>query len=123
MSLDEQGLHTPDGTMPLSSITKAEVVRDFSRPAGRHEQRTSPAGVAGGAVVGGVLAGPVGILGGALLGSTIKRERHTEEAVPRSTSATLVFESPELAYTVTVSRDHLVEAEGFVGAVRAGMRE
>lgn len=117
MSLDEEGLHTPDGTLRLSSVTRAEVVRNFSRSGGETESGASAAGVAGGALLGGILAGPVGILGGGLLGSTIKRDRHVE-GVPRSTSATLIFESPELAYSVTVSRDRLVEAEAFVAAVK-----
>jgi hypothetical protein len=121
MALDDEGLHTPDGILSLPSITKAEVVRNFSHSDGGTESGTSAAGVAGGALVGGLLAGPVGVLGGGLLGSTIKRDRHVE-AVPRSTSATLIFESPELAYTVTVARDRLVEAEGFVAAVKQGMR-
>lgn len=117
MTLDDEGLHTPDGTLRLSAITKAEVVRNFSRSGGGTESGTSAAGVVGGALVGGALAGPIGILGGGLLGSTIKHDRPVE-GVPRSTSATLVFESPDLAYTVTVSRDRLVEAESFVAAVK-----
>jgi len=121
MALDDEGLHTPDGVLRLSSITRAEVVRNFSRSGGGTESGTSAAGVAGGALVGGILAGPAGMLGGGLLGSTIKRDRRVE-GVPRSTSATLIFESPELAYTLTVSRDRLVEAEGFVAAVKQAMR-
>ena len=121
MALDEDGLHTPDGTLSLSSITKAEVVRNFSRSGGGTESGASPAGVAGSALVGGLLAGPVGVLGGGLLGSTIKRERRIE-GVPRSTSATLIFESSDLAYTVTVSRDRMPEAEGFVAAVKQAAR-
>lgn len=121
MALDDEGLHTPDGTLPLSAITKAEVVRNFSGSGGGSESGTSAAGVAGGALVGGVLGGPVGMLGGGLLGSTIKRDRATE-GVRRSTSATLIFESPELAYTVTVSRDRMVEAEAFAAAVKQAAR-
>jgi hypothetical protein len=121
MALDDEGLHTPDGTLSLSTITRAEVVRDYSRPGGGIESGTSGAGVAGGALVGGLLAGPIGVLGGGLLGSTIRRDRPVE-GVLRSTSATLIFESPELAYTVTVSRDRLVEAEGFVAAVKQAAR-
>lgn len=117
MALDDEGLHTPDGTLDLGSVTKAEIVRNFTRSGGGTESGASAAGVAGGALVGGLLAGPVGVLGGGLLGSTIRRERQVE-GVPRSTSATLIFESPELAYTVTVPRDRMVEAEGFVAAVK-----
>ncbi|MCG2807869.1 MAG: hypothetical protein L6413_06330, partial [Coriobacteriia bacterium] len=72
---------------------------------------------AGGALLGGLLAGPVGVLGGAVLGSTVRSDSPIEGA-HRSTSATLIFESPDLAYTVTVSRDRLVEAEGFAAAVK-----
>jgi len=117
MTLDEGGLHTPDGVLPLSSITKVSAVRNFSRVGGGMESGPSGAGVVGGALLGGAIAGPVGVLGGGLLGSTIKRDRQTER-VPRSTSVTLLFESPELAYTTTVSRDLMVEAEAFVAAVK-----
>ncbi|MBU4556813.1 MAG: hypothetical protein KJ747_08085 [Actinobacteria bacterium] len=117
MALDEEGLHTPDGTLALSAITKAELVRNFSHSGGGTESRTSGADIAGGALLGGLLAGPVGVLGGAVLGSTVRSDSPIEGA-HRSTSATLIFESPDLAYTVTVSRDRLVEAEGFAAAVK-----
>lgn len=116
LRLDGDGLHTPDGVMPIASITRAELVRSFSRTS-ETTVGSDPAAVAGGAVLGGVVAGPVGMLAGGLLGSTVKEER-TEPGVPRTTSVTLVFESPELAYSVTYGRDRLVEAEGFVRAVK-----
>jgi len=121
MALDDEGLHTPDGTLSLSTITKAELVRNFSHSGGSAESGISGADVAGGALVGGLLAGPVGVLGGALLGTAIGSDGPVEGA-HRSTSATLIFESPVLAYTVTVSRDRLVEAEGFVVAVKQAAR-
>lgn len=118
MALDDEGLHTPDGTLQLPSITRAEVIRNRSRGGGQPTSSASAAGVAGGALAGGLLAGPAGLVAGGLLGSTIRRERPPAEGPPRTVSASLIFESPDLAYSVTVGRDQVVEAEAFVAAVR-----
>lgn len=119
LSIDDEGVHTPDGTLDLASITRAEVIRNRVRPGPEPTSESSPAGIAGGALVGGAVAGPVGMLGGGLLGSTIKRESDTSDGIPRTTSATIILESPELAYSTTVGRDLVSEAEAFVASVRA----
>ena len=31
LSLDSAGLHTPEGTMPLSELTRAEFLRDLDK--------------------------------------------------------------------------------------------
>jgi hypothetical protein len=118
LALDDDGLHTPDGTLPLGSLAKAEVVRHRSREATRDDSYGSSAGAVGGALLGGALAGPVGFIGGGLLGSAAGRGHSDDAGVPRTVSATLTFESPELAYTTTVSKDRVAEAEAFVAAVK-----
>lgn len=119
LALDDEGLHTPDGTLRLGSITRVEAVRTRSRSGGGVGSSASPAGIIGGALVGGAIGGPVGMLGGGLLGSTVRRPAPAPEGPPRTTSVTLVFESPGLAYTTTVGRERVVEAEAFVAAVKA----
>jgi uncharacterized protein YcfJ len=121
LALDDDGLHTPDGTFKLSSMTRAEVVRHRSRDTGPPVSESSPKGVVGGALVGGVVFGVVGAVAGGLLGSTIKRERPQSD-VPRTVSGTLVFESPELAYSKTVGRAQVSDADEFVAAVKAAAR-
>jgi len=120
LALGEDGLSTPDGIMKLRWITRAEIIRNRSRDHGARDIGTSGAGVAGGALIGAVIAGPVGALGGGLLGSTIKRES-SGSGVPRTVSATLIFESPDLAYSTVVSRDRVRDAEAFVAAVKNAM--
>jgi hypothetical protein len=130
--LDEAGLHTPDGDMPIGTVTRAESVRHRQRPSaapGSTYSGYSPAGAVGGAVVGGALAGPVGFLAGGLLGSTIGHDKGHDtdsgaEGIPRTVSASLIFESPDLAYSTIVSKDRVEEAEAFVAAVKtaAGLR-
>ena len=121
LALDDQGLHTPDGVLDLSRITKTEVVRHWNRDASGSdgEEYRSHTGGVGGALLGGAVAGPVGFIGGALLGSAIDRDGSSEPHIPRMTSATVTFESADLAYTTTVGRDRIEEAEAFVAAVKA----
>ena len=120
LALDDEGLHTPDGVLDLTGITKAEVVRHWNRDASRGETYRSHSGGVGGALLGGAVAGPVGFIGGALLGSAIDRDGSSEPHIPRMVSATVTFESADLAYTTTVGRDRVEEAEAFVAAVKAG---
>jgi len=123
MALDEDGLHTPDGVLVLSRITRADVTRNRSRDFGETGSESYGAGILGGALIGGAIAGPLGAVGGGLLGSTVKRDSDGG-GVPRTVSATLIFESPDLAYSTTVARDRVDEAEAFVAAVKvaAGLR-
>lgn len=118
LALDDEGLHTPDGTLELPRITRAEVVRHRSRDLGGSGSESSPTGIVGGALLGGAIAGPVGLVGGGLLGSTIEREGSGSADVPRTVSASVIFESPDLAYSMTVTRDRVEEAEAFVAAVK-----
>lgn len=117
LALDEEGLHTPDGVLKLHGITRADIIRNRSRDQGETESETSAPSVLGGALLGGAIAGPLGALGGGLLGSTVKHESGGD-GVPRTVSASLIFESPDLAYSTTVPRDRVEEAEAFVAAVK-----
>lgn len=122
LTLDDDGLHTPGGVMSLGSITRAEAVRHRSRPAAgeRGHDGYSPVGAAGGAAMGGALGGPVGFVAGALLGSRVSGDDDPgDRGVPRTVSASLIFESPASAYSTIVSKDRVEEAEAFVSAVRA----
>lgn len=58
-----------------------------------------------------------------LYGSTPERDSGNN-AIMRTTSVTLIFESPVLAYATKVSRDQVEEAQAFVDAVKgaAGRR-
>jgi len=122
MALDDEGLHTPDGLIALTALTKAEAVRHRSR--GGATADTSYGGTVGGALLGGAVAGPLGFVGGGLLGRAVTRENRDDTGIPRTTSATVMFESPELAYAQTVGKDQVEEAEAFVAAVKkaAGLR-
>ncbi|MDA3937359.1 MAG: hypothetical protein PF636_11010 [Actinomycetota bacterium] len=118
LALDEEGLHTPDGVLTLNRVTRADIIRNRSRDYGERGSETPGAGILGGALLGGAIAGPLGAVGGGLLGSSVKRER-SGGGIPRTTSATLIFESPDLAHSTTVSRDRVEEAQAFVVAVKA----
>ncbi len=75
----------------------------------------------GGALLGGAIGGPIGFLGGALLGGAAGSANQDDTdyaSVPRTVSATVTFESPRLAYSVTIDRDQVEEAEAFVRAVK-----
>jgi hypothetical protein len=124
LALDDEGLHTPDGTLLLDAMTRAVVMRHFVRGVGESRSESSPASVVGGALLGGAIAGPAGLIGGALLGSAVKREASGSDGVPRTVSASIILESPELAYSTTVGRERVEEAEAFVRAVKdaAGLR-
>jgi hypothetical protein len=115
LALDEDGLHTPDGVLALKGITRADIIRNRSRDYSGSGYGGS--GILGGALLGGAIAGPLGAIGGGLLGSTAERESGNN-GIMRTTSATLIFESPDLAYSTKVSRDRVEEAQAFVAAVK-----
>jgi hypothetical protein len=117
LALDEQGLHTPDGLLALDRITKVDVILNFSRDHRERGSENSGAGILGGALLGGAIAGSFGAIGGGLLGSAASYENGDED-YPRATSAVLIFESPDLAYSTRVSRDRVDEAQAFVAAVQ-----
>ncbi|PTN38957.1 hypothetical protein [Desulfonatronum sp. SC1] len=115
--LDEEGVHTPDGVLTLNKITRADIIRNRSLEYGGGGYHASGAGILSGSVIGGAIAGPLGAIGGGLLGSTVEQESGNN-GIMRTTSATLIFESPELAYSTKVSRDRVEEAQAFVDAVK-----
>jgi len=121
--LDEEGLHTPDGVLTLNGITRADIIRNRSLEYGGSGYHTSGAGILSGTLIGGAIAGPLGAIGGGLFGSTFEQESGNN-GIMRTTSATLIFESPSLAYSTKVSRDRVEEAQAFVDAVKdaAGRR-
>jgi hypothetical protein len=122
LSLDEEFLHTPSGSMPLGEITRAEFVRDVvSDGPGASSQETSAPAVVGGAAVGGVLFGTAGAVVGGILGSTVK------EDVPgtphlHTKSVMIVFETDSIAYSMDISRDQEMNAHHFTQAVRKAMK-
>jgi hypothetical protein len=118
LTLDDEGLHTPDGTFDLGTITRADAVRHRAVPAGGDSSEYPAAETLGGALLGGAIAGPIGAVAGGVLGAS-RRHTSSSEGVPRTVSASLMFESPELAYVKRVGRDRVEEAEAFVAAVRA----
>ena len=122
LALDDEGVHTPDGLLPLATITKAEAVRHRSR--GGAAPDDSYGGTVGGALLGGAVGGPLGFVGGGLLGRAIARDNADDTGIPRTTSATVMFESPELVHSLMVSKDRVEEAEAFVAAVKkaAGLK-
>lgn len=121
--LDEEGLHTPDGMLTLKGITRADIIRNRSPEYGGSRYHTSGKKILAGTLIGGAIAGKLGAIGGGLYGSTPERE-NGNDVFMRTTSATLIFESPVLAYSIKVSRDQVDEAQAFVDAVKgaAGRR-
>lgn len=119
LALDDEGLHTPDGDFVLSDMTKAEVVRHRSRDSGGYGSEPPAGGAIGGALLGGALAGPIGFIGGGILGANAYGGHEEPTGVPRTVSASVMFESPDLAYVTRVGRDRVEEAEAFVAAVKA----
>jgi len=122
LSLDEDFLHTPEGVIPLSMITRAEFVRDavVGGP-GPGGQETAVEAVAGGAVVGGALFGTVGAVAGGLLGSTVKEDVPGRHHI-HTNSVTIVFESPDLTYSMDIAREQEVDADRFVRAVKRAVK-
>ncbi len=117
LALDEEGLHTSDGVLALHRITKADIILNFSPDHRERGSENSGAGILGGALIGGAIGGTFGAIGGGLLGSASSYESGDGDW-PRATSATLIFESPDLAYSTTVSRNRVEEAQAFVAAVQ-----
>jgi hypothetical protein len=119
LQLDNNGLQTPAGFMPLGDLVTADFVRNTTAEAGTPGARTtSAAGVAGGAVIGGVVAGPVGAVAGGLAGSTIKTDTPSKPGYERTVSATITFRSGDLEYTTDVPVFDVEDAEKFVAEVR-----
>lgn len=120
LRLDDTGLQTPNGFMPLGAISKADFTRHTVEENGTPDSETTSAvAVGGGAVVGAVVAGPVGAVVGGLAGSTVKTERPGEAPYRRTLSATIAFEAGDVSYSTDVAVFDVEEAEAFVDAVRS----
>ena len=119
LALDDEGLHTPDGLMPLGQITAAEFARKTVTENGAAPTETNTPGIAAGVVVGGVVAGAAGALAGGLIGSTIESETGGEEPYARTTSATIAFATSDATYSADVPAFDVEAAEAFVDKVRA----
>lgn len=119
--LDSEGLHTPEGLMPLGQLTKASFLRDLDKQdAETSGGGTNVAAVAGGAVVGGVLLGVPGAVGGAVIGAEVGQEPAVQR--PRSSTVELVFETNGTAYRRDVAREDEHEAYSFVQDVKKAMK-
>ena len=94
LTLDSSGVHTPEGTMPLPDLVKAEFIRDLDKEdAQSYGGGPSTGAVVGGAVVGGVVAGVPGAIGGALLGGALTDEE--PHRVSRGSTVQIVFATNE----------------------------
>ncbi|MBI5231079.1 MAG: hypothetical protein HY876_02815 [Coriobacteriales bacterium] len=115
--LDSEGLTTPDGVVPASSVTEAKLERNYVTDS--YSATTSPSATAtvGGALAGGAIAGPLGAAAGGLLGSNVKNVRPGEE-VRRTVSATLRISTADRTWTADVALDRIPDAEAFATAVR-----
>lgn len=78
----------------------------------------------GGAIAGGVIAGPVGALTGAVLGSKMSYDGDSDVHIPRTVSATMRIESQGAPILIDVPLDQTGHAEEFVAALReaAGLK-
>ena len=121
--LDNEALHTPEGSMPLGDMTRAEFVREVVRDGeGPSSEETSAPAVAGGALIGGALFGGAGAVGGALLGSTVKSEVPGTPTY-RTSSVKLVFETDSAAFEMGIPRDQEVAAQKFAKAAKRAMQK
>jgi hypothetical protein len=116
--LDGEALQTPNGSMPLGEITRAEFVRSVV-PDGFGPEETSEAAVVGGAVVGAALFGGIGAVAGGLAGSTVKEEGPEHL---RTESVQLIFETGSLEYRLDIPRDQEYAAVDFVDSVKHAMK-
>lgn len=116
--LDEEGLHTPVGLMPLAEIKRAEFLRDIVSDGYGPEQTSAPA-VVGGAVAGGVMFGAAGAVAGGLLGSTVKEEGPERL---KTQSVQLIFETDALSYREDIAREDEGGAITFADTVKSAMK-
>jgi hypothetical protein len=120
LELDSEGLSTPSGVMALGDLSSADFHRNtVAEPSTPGSRTASPAGVVGGAVIGGVVAGPVGAVAGGLVGSAIKTDSPGEPGYNMTTSATMSFKTAALEYTTEVPVFDVEDAEEFVAEVRS----
>lgn len=122
LALDSDELRTPDGVIPLEELTRAELVRHRDAVSDRGQSTSSIGAVAGGALIGGVLAGPLGALAGAALGSGA-RYQSTDSGSNVTRSATLFIESSSVSYSTGLRIDQIADAQDFINAVHDRMRQ
>jgi len=116
--LDEEFLHTPNGDMPIGSITRADFHRTIVS-AGAGPEETSVPAVVGGAVVGGAVFGAAGAVVGGLAGSTVKEEGPEQL---RTQAVQLIFESDGLEFRMDIPRDQEGAAVEFADTVQRAMK-
>ncbi len=121
LTLDAAGVHTPEGTMPLNDLVKAEFIRDLDKEdAQSYGGGPSTGAVVGGAVVGGVVAGVPGAIGGALLGGALTDEE--PHRVNRGSTVQIVFATKSATYRRNVEREDEHAAYEFVQRVKKAMK-
>jgi hypothetical protein len=116
--LDDQGLHTPEGDMPLGDIKRAEFLRTLVSD-GHGPDETSVPAVIGGAVVGGAVFGAAGAVVGGLAGSTVKEEG--DEKL-RTAAVQLIFETDALDFVMDIPRDQEGAAYTFSESVKKAVK-
>lgn len=117
LTLDEDGLHIPQGTMALADLTRAEFVRDIVKEHdGATTTETSAGAVVGGAVVGAAVFGAVGAIAGAALGSTVDDEVEGP-ATYATNSVQLIFETASASYREDIAREDEMDAYHFAKKV------
>jgi hypothetical protein len=121
LKLDSSGLHTPEGTLALSDLNRAEFFRDLDKEdAQSYGGGPSTAGVVGGAVAGGLVAGVPGAIGGALLGGAVTDEE--PHRTYRGSTVQLIFATPAQTYRRGVAREDEHAAYEFVQQVKKAMK-
>ncbi len=121
LTLDSAGLHTPEGTMALSDLTRAEFLRDLDKEdAQSYGGGPSTGAVVGGAVVGGIVAGVPGAIGGALIGGAVSDEGPHHSY--RGSTVQIVFATKSDTYRRDIAREDEHAAYEFVQLVKKAMK-
>jgi hypothetical protein len=121
LTLDAAGLHTPEGTMPLPDLTRAEFLRDLDKEdAQSYGGGPSTGAVVGGAVAGGIVAGVPGAIGGALIGGAVSDEE--PHRTYRGSTVEIIFATKGQTYRRGIEREDEHAAYEFVQHVKKAMR-
>lgn len=118
LKLDDVGLHTPSGLMPLDRIAQATFVRNTEAEGAEAPTDSNAPGIVGGAIVGGVIAGAAGAVVGGVVGSHVTTETGGSAAYALTTSADISFAADDVAYSTRVDVFDVEAAEEFVQEVR-----
>jgi hypothetical protein len=116
--LDAEALHTPEGSMPIGDITRAEFLRTIESDGPGPEETSVPA-VVGGAVVGGAVLGVPGAVLGGLAGSTYKEDGPEKL---KTTAVQLIFSTDSLNFAMDIPRDEEGNAITFAETVKRAMK-